>query len=68
MPQASALPPSARVGLRATLLASYLVGSSDKRRCNWGFWILLPSNLLWHGWGHQAHAYALMVVQGDRPR
>ena len=47
----------------ATLLASYLVGSNDKRRRNGGFWIFLASNLLWLGWGLQANAHALMVLQ-----
>lgn len=47
----------------ATLLASYLVGSRDRHRRNWGFWIFLASNALWLGWGLHAHAYALMAVQ-----
>ncbi len=49
--------------MASTLLAAFLVGSNDKRRRNWGFWIFLTSNLLWLAWGLHARAYALMVLQ-----
>ncbi|MES3000604.1 MAG: hypothetical protein V4787_07920 [Pseudomonadota bacterium] len=46
-----------------TILASWLVGSDTERRRNWGFWVFLASNALWIGWGLQAQAYALVVLQ-----
>lgn len=46
-----------------TVLASWLVASSDKRRRNWGFWVFLLSNALWIAWGIPAAAWALVTLQ-----
>jgi hypothetical protein len=46
-----------------TVLAAYLVASSDERRRGWGFWVFLLSNLLWIVWGWHATAYAVIVMQ-----
>ena len=46
-----------------TVLAAYLVASSDERRRGWGFWVFMLSNVLWIIWGWQAQAYAVIVMQ-----
>lgn len=46
-----------------TVLAAYLVASSDERRRGWGFWVFMLSNVLWIVWGWQAQAYAVIVMQ-----
>jgi hypothetical protein len=46
-----------------TVLAAWLVASSNEARRNWGFWTFLASNALWIVWGLHAHAYALVVLQ-----
>lgn len=46
-----------------TVVASYLVASSDKTRRHRGFWVFLLSNVLWVAWGLYAHAYALVALQ-----
>lgn len=47
----------------ATLIAAWLVGSSNKARRNSGFWWFVGSNVLWAAWGWHAQAYALIVLQ-----
>jgi hypothetical protein len=46
-----------------TLLASWFVASSVKRRRNAGFWIFLLSNALWIAWGWFDGAPALIALQ-----
>jgi hypothetical protein len=47
----------------ATMLSAWLVGSQNKHRRRWGFWIFLVSNVLWTIWGWHDHAYALVALQ-----
>ena len=47
----------------ATVLASWLVASSQEGRRNLGFWVFLASNLLWVAWGWHSGATALVVMQ-----
>lgn len=49
--------------MAATLFAAWLVGSSDRPRRRWGFWIFVLSNLLWGIWGWHSGATALIVLQ-----
>lgn len=49
--------------MAVTLLASWFIASSDKRRRNWGFWIFLLSNALWIAWGWFDGAPALITLQ-----
>ena len=49
--------------MAVTLIASYLVASTVKRKRNWGFWVFLISNLLWIVWGVQSSSWALVVLQ-----
>ena len=46
-----------------TLLASWLVGSTDERRRRIGFWVFLASNIAWVVWGWGAGAWALIALQ-----
>jgi hypothetical protein len=46
-----------------TVLASWFVASSQRRRRRVGFWLFLISNVLWVVWGAHAGAYALIVLQ-----
>jgi hypothetical protein len=46
-----------------TLVAAWLVGSTRKRRRNWGFWCFIASNVLWAVWGWHDRAYALIALQ-----
>ncbi|MDO9436661.1 hypothetical protein [Hydrogenophaga sp.] len=47
----------------ATLLAAWLVASTQPERRNVGFWVFLLSNVLWVVWGWHASAYALIALQ-----
>jgi hypothetical protein len=47
----------------ASVAAAWLVGSSDERRRNWGFWCFLLSNALWIVWGWHDRAWALIALQ-----
>lgn len=47
----------------ATVLAAWLVASSDDGRRHAGFWVFLLSNLLWVVWGWHTGATALVVLQ-----
>jgi hypothetical protein len=46
-----------------TVLASWLVASTQKARRNAGFWTFLLSNVLWVVWGWHAQANALIGLQ-----
>jgi hypothetical protein len=46
-----------------TVIASWFVASSQRRRRQIGFWVFLLSNALWTVWGLHAHAYALIALQ-----
>ncbi len=46
-----------------TLLASWLVGSTQRTRRLWGFGIFILSNVLWVIWGWHTSSYALIVLQ-----
>jgi hypothetical protein len=46
-----------------TVLAAWLVGSTDAARRKAGFWVFLLSNLLWVAWGIDAGAVALVLLQ-----
>ncbi len=46
-----------------TVIASWLVASTDKGRRNAGFWVFLFSNLLWVVWAFNDQAYALIALQ-----
>lgn len=49
--------------MAVTVVASWLVGSRDKRRREIGFWAFLLSNVLWVAWGLHDHAIALVALQ-----
>ena len=46
-----------------TVVASYLVASTAKRRRAIGFWLFLGSNVLWTAWGFHDKAWALVGLQ-----
>ena len=46
-----------------TVAASWLVGSTHRRRRSAGFWLFLASNVLWVAWGWHGSAPALVVLQ-----
>jgi hypothetical protein len=46
-----------------TVGASWLVGSTHRRRRSAGFWLFLASNVLWVAWGWHGGAPALVVLQ-----
>ncbi len=46
-----------------TVSASWLVGSTHRRRRSAGFWLFLLSNVLWVIWGWHGDAPALVVLQ-----
>jgi hypothetical protein len=46
-----------------TVIAAYLVASSQTRRRRAGFWLYLVSNVLWVAWGLYSKAYALVLLQ-----
>lgn len=49
--------------MAASIAAAFLVGSSEKKRRNVGFWIFLVSNFLWLAWGIPENAWALVTLQ-----
>lgn len=49
--------------MAVTVLASWRVGSTHRRRRAAGFWLFLFSNVLWVAWGWHGHAPALVVLQ-----
>lgn len=46
-----------------SLLAAWLVASTQKRKRYVGFWVFLASNVLWIAWGWPASAWALVTLQ-----
>ncbi|MBC7941640.1 MAG: hypothetical protein H7Z19_18125 [Chitinophagaceae bacterium] len=46
-----------------TVVASWLIGSTQEGRRKAGFWVFLASNVLWVVWGVHDGAYALVVLQ-----
>ena len=46
-----------------TLLAAWLVASSQKKKRKIGFWVFLFSNLVWVIWGVHDSAWAVVVLQ-----
>ena len=46
-----------------TVVAAWLVASSQKRRRLYGFWAFLLSNVLWVVWGVTTQAWALVTLQ-----
>lgn len=49
--------------MAVTVVASWLVASTQPQRRNTGFWLFLLSNGLWIAWGWPAQAYAVVVLQ-----
>ncbi len=49
--------------MAVTVLASWLMTSTSKRRRRIGFWTFLLSNVLWVAWGLGAGAYAVIALQ-----
>ena len=49
--------------MAVTVVAAWLVASTQKRKRFVGFWLFLLSNALWAGWGLHTDAYALIVLQ-----
>lgn len=47
----------------ATLLAAWLVASTQRSRRNWGFWVFIASNVMWILWGWHTASYALVCLQ-----
>lgn len=46
-----------------TIVAAWLVASSQKKQRNIGFWLFLLSNMLWIIWAQHDRAYALIFLQ-----
>ncbi len=46
-----------------TIIAAWLVASTQKKRRNIGFWLFLLSNVLWIIWGISDKAWALVALQ-----
>ena len=46
-----------------TIIAAWLVATTDKRKRNAGFWVFLLSNVLWIIWALNDGAYALITLQ-----
>ncbi len=46
-----------------TVMAAWFVASTSRTRRNVGFWLFLPSNVLWIAWGLYSAAHALVVLQ-----
>ncbi len=49
--------------MAVSVLAAWLVASSQERRRLFGFWAFLVSNVLWVVWGWHATAWALIALQ-----
>lgn len=50
--------------MAVTVAASWLVGSTHRRRRGLGFWLFILSNALWVAWGWHSDAPALVALQG----
>ncbi|MDM0009478.1 hypothetical protein QTI51_32245 [Variovorax sp. J22G73] len=51
------------VAFAVSLLAAWLVASTQERRRNIGFWVFLLSNVAWTVWGVHTSAHALIALQ-----
>ena len=49
--------------MAVTVLAAWLVASSQEGRRKAGFYVYVLSNVLWSAWAMHAQAYALLVLQ-----
>ena len=49
--------------MAASITAAFLVGSSEKKRRNVGFWVFLVINFLWLAWAIPENAWALVTLQ-----
>ena len=49
--------------MAVTIVASWLVASSIRRRRVWAFWLYVLSNGLWGVWGWSAEAHAVIGLQ-----
>lgn len=49
--------------MAVTVVASWLVGSSNEGRRNASFWVFMLSNVLWVTWGLHDGAMALVALQ-----
>lgn len=49
--------------MAASIPAAFLVGSSEKKRCNVGFWVFLVSNFPWLTWAIPENGWALATLQ-----
>ncbi len=49
--------------MAVTILAAWLVASTQPVRRNIGFWLFLTSNALWIAWGWSDGAMALIALQ-----
>ena len=49
--------------MAVTLIASWLVASSNEPQRAWGFWLFFLSNALWIFWGWHTAAWALVALQ-----
>ena len=47
----------------ASVVAAWLIGSTDASRRKAGFWVFLVSNGLWVAWGLHTQALALIALQ-----
>lgn len=46
-----------------TIIAAWLVASTEEKKRNIGFWLFLLSNALWIVWGIHDKAWALVALQ-----
>lgn len=49
--------------MAASVVAAWLVASSQEGRRNSGFWIFLLGNVLWTIWGAHTRSWALIALQ-----
>lgn len=49
--------------MAVTIIAAWVVASSDEKRRRTGFWTMLASNALWIIWGISSTAWALVALQ-----
>lgn len=49
--------------MAVSLIAAWLVASTQERRRFAGFWLFLFSNVLWVAWGWHTEAWALIALQ-----
>lgn len=49
--------------MAATLLAAWLVASTQRRNRRIGFWAFLASNVLWTIWGVHTSTWSMVVLQ-----